>query len=145
MSRINIWVSYLYLVLIAFLVVPQFSTADAGKGILTKEPSIFISITSLDSSNVTEGSSSFPKELTIYNTGNADLNISGMNISDTTNFSLDTGGGTNPCGSTSPTIWAGDSCTITVIFTLSSTGTSNAILTINSDVLILHRLLLTML
>ena len=89
--------------------------------------------TSYDFGNVHVGSSSAPQTFTISNTGSADLHISGMSLSDTTNYSLDVNGGTNPCGSTTPTIAPNSSCTVTVTFSPSSTGTKNATITINSD------------
>ncbi len=94
---------------------------------------ISVSPANLDFGNVTVGHSSSPKELTTSNSGDTDLNILGITLSDTTNYSIDTGGGTNPCGSTTPTISANSSCTVTVTFTPSTTGTFDSTLTITSD------------
>ncbi len=89
--------------------------------------------TTHDFGNVAVGTSSEPLELTISNTGNADLEISGIGLSEITNYNLNENGGSTACGSTMPTISAGGSCTINVTFSPSSAGTLNATLTIDSD------------
>jgi len=96
-------------------------------GNLTVDP------TSYDFGSVTIGSSSAPQTFTISNTGTADLHISDIALSDTTNYSLDVNGGINPCGSTTPTITSDGSCTVTVTFSPFSKGIKDANLTINSD------------
>lgn len=96
-------------------------------------PNISVSPTSIDFGTVNVGNSSAPQSFTISNTGTADLHISGMSLSDTTNYSLNVNGGSSPCGSTTPTIVPYGSCTVTVTFSPSSTGTKDANLTISSD------------
>ena len=70
---------------------------------------------------------------TISNTGTASLAVSGMTLSDTTNFSLNTGGGPNGCGSTAPVIAAGDNCTVSVAFAPLSVSAFSATFTIASN------------
>ena len=52
--------------------------------------------------------------ITISNTGEQDLHISDIKLSDETNFTLDVNGGWNPLGSTNPTIGEENSRTLTV-------------------------------
>ncbi|MHC4489345.1 MAG: choice-of-anchor D domain-containing protein [Planctomycetota bacterium] len=71
--------------------------------------------------------------ISISNNGDEDLRISDITISDTSNYSLDLFGGENPCGSTNPTIPAGETRTVSVTFSPASSETCSAILTIVSD------------
>ena len=96
------------------------------------EPDISISPASLNFGYVAKGDSDL-EVLTISNVGSGTLDVSGMTLSDTVNYSLDVNGGSNPCGSTSPTITAEGNCTISILFTPQETGTINASLTIESD------------
>jgi hypothetical protein len=96
-------------------------------------PNISVSPESHDFGSVNVGSSSTPQTFTIYNTGSADLHISGMTLSDIINFPLNENGETNPCGSSTPTIMPGNNCTITVTFSPTSAGQKPAKLSINSD------------
>ena len=96
-------------------------------------PDISVTPTPYDFGSVNVGSSSSPQTFTISNSGTADLHILDMTLSDTTNYSLNINGGSNPCGSTTPTIIPNSSCTVTVAFSPSSTGQKDANLTISSD------------
>ena len=107
---------------------PNVSVSLTGNGI---SPDITVSPAS-HTFGVT-GGVAVPLEVTVSNTGAATLNISGMPLSDTTNYALDVNGGSNHCGSTTPTIAPGGRCTVTVAFAPASTGTKTATLTINSD------------
>jgi YD repeat-containing protein len=95
--------------------------------------SISVLPVSHDFGNINVGSSSAPQTFTISNTGTSDLHISGMTLSDTTNYSLNINGGTSPCGSATPTIAPNSTCAVTVTFSPSLTGTIDANLTVNSD------------
>jgi hypothetical protein len=97
------------------------------------EPDISVSPLGNDFGDVIVGNSSAPLEVTISNTGTADLNVSGITLSDTTNYSLDVNGGSNPAGSTAPVILAGEDQTVTVTFSSASIGIFSANLTIDSD------------
>jgi probable HAF family extracellular repeat protein len=101
--------------------------------LLTPIPSISVSPSSIDFGNVPVGSSSAPQTFTISNSGTPDLHISGMSLSDTTNYSLNVNGGSSPCASTTPTIAPNSNCTVTVTFSPLSTGKKDVNLTINSD------------
>ena len=59
--------------------------------------------------------------------------VSGMTLSDTTNFVLNVTGGSNPVGSITPTIAQGSSKTLSVIFGPMSEGTKSCTLTIGSN------------
>ena len=94
---------------------------------------ISVSPTSLNLGSASIAGSSTPLEVTISNTGGTSLNVSAITLSDTTNFSLNTSGGANPCGGEAPDIGSSTNCTTTVTLNPSSTGTKNATLTINSN------------
>ena len=96
-------------------------------------PNISVTPNFYDFSPIVVGTSSAPQTFTISNTGTADLNISEMALSDTTNYTLDVNGGTNPCGNTTPTINPDSNCTVTVSFNPSSAGQKDASLIISSD------------
>jgi YD repeat-containing protein len=100
---------------------------------VTSGPKILVSPASHNFGDVTVGSSSPPLAITISNIGTADLHISSIILSDTTNYSLNTNGGLNPCGSTTPTIMPGNNCTIAVTFSPTLTGQKDATLTTSSD------------
>ena len=103
------------------------------RGGLISTPDISVMPISYDFGSVTVGSSSTPQTFTISNTDTADLHISGMTLSDITNYSLNVNGGSSPCGSTTPTITPNSTCMVTVTFSPSSTGTIDRSLAINSD------------
>jgi hypothetical protein len=69
----------------------------------------------------------------LSNTGSAELHVSGIVLSNTTNFTLDVNGGSNPCGSTSPTIPTGQNCTVSARFGPFSTGVFSSTLRVDSD------------
>ncbi len=96
---------------------------------------LFISVSpvSHDFGTINVGSSTAPQTFTIYNTGSADLHISGIALSDATNYTLDVNGGINPCGSKTPTITHDGSCTVIVTFNPLSIVQKDASFTINSD------------
>ncbi len=75
------------------------------------------------------------REVTISNIGSVgNLNVtSDMTLSDSTNYSLDTGSGSSPCGSTTPTISPSSNCTVVITFTPKSTGIFNTTLSIISN------------
>jgi len=116
---------------------PQTSTASVTNtnAVVTKicGPRISVSPSSLNFGALKIGNSSTPSVITIYNTGTDDLDISGMTLWDAVNYSLDLNGGTNPCGSTTPTIIPNGSCTVTVTFSPTSTGQKDTSLTVKSD------------
>jgi Ca-activated chloride channel family protein len=80
-------------------------------------PSVQVLPSVYDFGIVTLGNTPVPLEAKIQNNGSANLKVSDIVLSDTDNFALDLGGGSNPCSSTSPTISAGDNCTVEVTFT----------------------------
>ncbi len=65
---------------------------------------------------VTLGNSTVPLEVKIKNNRSKDLVVSEIVLSDTDNFDLDLGGGSNPCNASSPTIGASDLCTMEISF-----------------------------
>jgi hypothetical protein len=86
-------------------------------------PTAKLSATSLTFADTTVGSSSAPQDVTLTNVGKAALNIA--SIATTGDFSQ-----TNTCGSV---VDAGASCTISVTFTPTTTGTLTGAVTITDD------------
>jgi Ca-activated chloride channel family protein len=65
----------------------------------------------------TQSNSPAPLEVKIKNNSSQDsVVISNIVLSDTDNFSMDLSGGSNPCNSASPTIGAGEYCSVEVFF-----------------------------
>ena len=102
----------------------------------TSTPSISVAPVAAiyDFRKVKVNSSSQAKVFVIRNTGTADLMVNSFDISgvDSSMFSLPSVGGKGYCGLT-PTIKAGKSCKIKVLFTPSSEGTKIATLSISSN------------
>jgi len=96
-------------------------------------PSVQVLPLDYDFGTVTPGNTPVPLEAKIQNSGSADLKVSDIVLSDTDNFVLDLAGGSNPCFSTSPTIGAGDNCTVAVTFIPQSDAEFGATLQINSN------------
>lgn len=96
-------------------------------------PDIAVSPTSIDFGDVTVLTTSSPVEVTISNTGTADLELFDGVLSDSTNFILDLNGGTNPCGDAPPPIAPGGNCTVSVAFSPRSVGLFNAMITVTSN------------
>ena len=119
-SKRNIWI---VLILFSLLSIgcsgggdsdtPANTTDDSSD---TPAPDISVLPESYDFGTVTGANSAAPLEVTIQNSGTADLTVSDISLSDTTNFSLDLTNGANACASLAPTITAGNSCTVTVDF-----------------------------
>jgi hypothetical protein len=104
-----------------------------GNGVLVPTPNIAVTPASVDFGEVNVGSSSLG-EVTISNTGSASLSVSGIALDNAAVYSLDETGGSNPCGSLTPTIAAGDNCTVDAIFAPADDGGPfNATVTVTSD------------
>lgn len=71
---------------------------------------------SYDFGTVTVGNTPAPLEVKIKNNGSANLIVSSIVLSDLNNFSLNLNGGSSPCGTSSPTVPAGNTCTFEVGF-----------------------------
>jgi centrosomal CEP192-like protein/parallel beta helix pectate lyase-like protein len=104
---------------------PDLGALQATAGILVDPAAINFGKVSTDVPNT--------QTITVQNTGGLDLDVTDVVLSNTTNFSLDFNGGSNPCGSAAFTLAAGDSCTINVIFKPQSDGTVTATMTISSN------------
>ncbi len=99
-------------------------------------PEIRVTPTAIDYGDITVGDSSTPTTITIINEGVSNLNISGIVLSDTTNYSLDEGGTTYACSVVGYVVQPGDNCTVRVTFTptaASAPDPFNATVTISSD------------
>jgi hypothetical protein len=101
---------------------PTVNVPLTGNGVASPVPNAAVSPASVDFGRVNVGSPSF-REVTLSNVGSADLAVSGIALSDaTSSYSLDLSGGSNPCGSSTPTIAPADSCTIEVTFAPTADG-----------------------
>ena len=88
-----------------------------------------------DFGKVTSNNVPAPLEVTVRNIGNAPLQVSSVSLGAAAapGFSLALNGGSKACGSGSPTIAAGDLCTVEVAFEPGSTGTFAATLQVASN------------
>lgn len=82
---------------------------------------------------ITEGNSASPLEVTLTNNGNRRLDVSSIMLSDMTNYQLNTSTGANSCGTASPAIDAGSSCTVEINFNPTQTGTFPSTVEITSN------------
>jgi VWFA-related protein len=96
-------------------------------------PSLEVLPADFQFATVTDNNSVEPLTVTLRNGGNANLVVSDIVLSDTVNYSLDLTTGTGACGSATPTIASGDSCTVIVEFIPQSFDTFPADLTIASN------------
>src|SRR5207302_182936 len=92
-------------------------------GATTPAPAVSLSPTSLTFSSQVVGSTSAAQTVTLTNSGNAALTISSIGLSGTNSGDF---AQTNTCPSSSSTLAAGASCTISVTFTPSATGSRSA-------------------
>jgi len=89
------------------------------------EPLVNLSTSTLGFPSQTVGTTSAPQQVTLQNIGSAPLNISGIGIAPSSDFSQ-----TNTCG---PSLSAGATCTLSVTFTPSAAGSRTASLTITDN------------
>jgi hypothetical protein len=90
----------------------------------TAAPTLQVLPATFDFGRVTTGNTTPPLEVTIRNTGSAPLRVTSINLAAGSNasFALGFTAGTRPCGSSAPTVAAGDSCTFRVTFQPSGNG-----------------------
>lgn len=99
-------------------------------------PTLQVVPATFDFGKVTTANKPAPLEVTIKNNGNAALVVSGISfrVPADPSFMLNASLGTKPCASVSPTVAAGDSCTVRVEFQPPSTsGTFTSTLQITSN------------
>ena len=128
-GRMQVYTSILF---VLFSVVLFGCSGEEGGGVTTSR-SIQVTPSAFDFGIVTEGNSPAPLEVIITNKGSERLNVSNISLSDTDNFVLDVTGGTTPCGTASPALAVGASCTSEVAFQPTPTGVFLATLGITSD------------
>src|SRR5213079_2923462 len=104
---------------------PQTIPLSGTGGSTSTAPAASLSSTSLTFGNQTVGTTSAAQAVTLSNTGNATLTISGLTIGGDFAFS-----GSGTCGSS---VAAGASCTISVNFTPTTTGTRTGTVTITDN------------
>lgn len=105
---------------------PQ-SVPISGTGTVTPVPAAALSPSSVSFPSQVVGTTSAPTTVTLSNTGNATMNISGISVTGTNAADF---GQTSTCGSS---LAAGSSCPISVTFKPSVGGTRNASLTVTDD------------
>jgi hypothetical protein len=102
-------------------------------GTSPSEPEITVIPMSHDFNEIAVGSSSAPLEVTLSNIGTEDLVITDISMTTGTDY-LVAVGGSNPCANLSPTIAAGNNCTVEVTFSpLSEADNITDTLTISSN------------
>jgi Ca-activated chloride channel family protein len=101
--------------------------------VVNSTSSIQVLPSSHDFGTVLVGNSRAPLEVEITNNGFLELAVDPIDLSDTTNFTLDLTAGSNPCFTASPTIPAGSNCTVEVVFDPQSDGSFDANLIISSS------------
>jgi Ca-activated chloride channel family protein len=91
-------------------------------------PTLQVVPATFDFGKVTTSNRPAPLEVTIRNSGNAALNVSAISFLAPADpsFMLNTSLGTKPCASVSPTLAAGDSCTVQIAFQPPATAGSFA-------------------
>jgi hypothetical protein len=104
-----------------------------GTGVAAAVPKASVTPATIAFGTVTVGGSSAPAVSTIANTGTAALSISAMSLSNTTDFTLNLNGGTNPCGTAAKSLAAGASCTVATTFNPKSSGARTANLAVASN------------
>jgi len=112
---------------------PTVNVPLSGNGAAAPAPNISFNPASIVFNDVVFGNVSPPDNVTISNTGNAALDVSGISLDDNTNFLLDPNGGPNGCGFTPFLIAIGGSCTVSVTFTPGSVASFGATLTVASN------------
>lgn len=98
--------------------------ALTGKGVVLA-PAVTLSPTSLDFGSVAYGVASPPKTVTLTNSGNATLSITGVVPPSNTDFAV-----SSDCAAT---LAAGASCTITVIFTPTVGGSGTGVISVATN------------
>ena len=121
---------------------PIATVALIGSGSAVPEPDITVSDSVAPASDLilpfgnTATGTAQAQTVTIGNNGAAQLNVSGMQVTGTDpgEFSLVINDGiAGRCSSLAPTIEVNDGCTVSVVFTPSSTGDKSATFSINSN------------
>ncbi len=112
---------------------PEFSIPLHGESVQAPVPNISVYPSSHDFGDVTVDSYGVPVEITISNVGSADLSISDISSSDPFVFPLDLNGGSSPCGTTSPILSPGGSCTLEATFYPTATGSFSGTIDITSS------------
>jgi len=105
-------------------------TKDLSRG---ADPRISDSLCVWDFGVYNVGNSSPPKEVRIYNFGGSDLTVSSLTLDDTTNFSVDLNGGSNPCSQLPVTITPSSYCSFNITFTPASDGIFETTLAVQSN------------
>jgi hypothetical protein len=70
-------------------------------------------------------------EVTVRNDGTSTLVVTGMSLSDSTNFALNLNGGHQPCASATPSLALGGQCSVTLAFTPAAAEDYSASLSIS--------------
>ncbi|HEY3488655.1 MAG TPA: choice-of-anchor D domain-containing protein [Candidatus Deferrimicrobiaceae bacterium] len=112
---------------------PSAAVSLTGTGVVAAVPKISVTPASDAFGSVTVGGASTPAISTIANTGTAALAVSGMTLSNATDYTLNLNGGAAPCGTAAKSLAAGTSCTVAVTFNPKSAGAKTASLAVASN------------
>ncbi|MFO1518777.1 MAG: choice-of-anchor D domain-containing protein [bacterium] len=108
------------------------TAGTVNMGALEGAPKILVNPLSLDFGQVAQGQTG-EQTVSIGNQGSIPLQVTGLTLSDAQNFFLDAQGGASPCGTLTPLLPPGQSCTIGVGFSPTLSQALTGILTIASD------------
>jgi len=109
-----------------------------GRSVLVFDPdapasgSMEVRPDSRDFGRIPVGQQSAVQEFVLVNVGSGYLAISDISLSNTTDFQLDLNAGSRPCGTASPHLTEGESCTFGVLFVPASGGAKVAMVTIRT-------------
>lgn len=111
---------------------PEVNVAVTGTGLHVTAPAISVAPAALGFQTVTVGSDA-ATVLTVSNTGDADLTVSSLTLTDTALFTIDTNAGSAPIGTLPAVIPPSGTRTLGVRFTPAAAGEVSAVLTVGSD------------
>lgn len=114
---------------------PDLEVPLTGMGTTVSKPHISASPTAINFGDVTIGDNSSTHQVTISNQGNSTLDVTTIAVTGNhaTEFTLDTGGGSNPCTDTTVSLSPNTNCTFSTSFVPQSDGAKTAMVTIESN------------
>ncbi len=95
---------------------PSINIAMSGTGVTVPVPNIAVNPAINVFSDVVVNQASSLLEVTVSNTGNAQLDVSDISLTTGTNYSVNLNAGSSPCAVSNPMIAVGNNCTVGVTF-----------------------------
>jgi hypothetical protein len=110
----------------------QVALSGTGLPVSAGNPDISVTPLTYNFGDVEVGMTATEESFTVINNGSADLNVTSIGNSNTTDYTVNTSGGTSGCGDVF-TLASAASCTFTVSFTPASQGELVTTVTISSN------------